>query len=374
METLGIGLAGWGAIGRIHLLALGDIPRIYPDSAPDFKVLGICRTSQSRAEEAAAAENIPRAYGDYEEMLADPDIHLIDIVTPNYLHREQVLNALAAGKAVLCEKPLALSGEEAWEIGVAAEASGCPAGMIFNYRFIPAVMKAKELIDAGGLGDIYSFRAEYFHTGYQNPDRPFSWRMDVSQSGGGALADLGVHGADLIRYLLGDIESVQCDLKTYITERPLPGGAGTGRVTVDDAAWTRLTLTGGGEGSLEVSRFAAGALDDLNISAFGSRGAFRFRLMDPDFLWWFDQGETGAGWRRIETVQNYPGAVLPNPRSVTGWTRYHTENIYRFLKAAAGGTPFSPDFNDGAAAQVFLDAAYLSAGTGRRERLYSKAE
>jgi len=365
VENITIAMAGFGGIGRIHQLAWGDIPFMYPGKLPPIRLKGVCRSSFERAQETARSSGFERAYRDYDELLADDEVDVVDLVTPNAGHREQILGAMKAGKHVLCEKPLVLNAREAAELEEAARESRVRIGMVFNYRFIPAVMKAKEMIGQGLLGEVYSFRGEYFHTGYQNPERPFSWRMDFNQSGGGALADLGIHVIDLIRYLLGDFDSVRADLKTYITRRPLPGGKGeTAEVTVDDAAWMQCRLASGAMGSVEVSRFATGTLDDLNLTVYGSRGAFSFKLMDPNFLGWFDEENKSRGWSRIETLQSYPEAVIPAPRSVIGWTRFHTENQYRFLKSIADDKPFAPSLEDGAAAQYILDAAYRSAGTG----------
>jgi predicted dehydrogenase len=365
MNKIVIGMAGFGSIGRIHQMAYADIPYIYPGKLPEIYLKGVCRSTFEGAKTTATLSGFDKAYRDYDEVLADPEVDVIDLVTPNSLHKEQILKALAAGKHVLCEKPLVLDASEAVLLEKAAEKSNVRVGMIFNYRFIPAIMKAKELIEAGLLGDVYSFRGEYVHTGYQNPEKPYSWRMNFDESGGGALADLGIHVIDLVRFLLGDFFSVRADLKTYINERPLPDGSGKmGKVTVDDAAWMQCRLVSGGLGSIEVSRFATGALDDLNLTVYGSRGSFSFKLMDPNFLYWFDQLKPGQGWSRLETLQTYEEAKIPAPRSVIGWTRFHTENQYSFLKSLQEGSAFSPSLKDGAVAQYVLDAAYKSGETG----------
>ncbi|MDC7233012.1 MAG: Gfo/Idh/MocA family oxidoreductase [Spirochaetales bacterium] len=356
MEKLTIALAGYGSIGRIHQLAWSDIKYIYPGKTPELYLKGLCRSTPESAAETAVQAGLDRGYRDFDDILADPEVDIVDLVTPNSLHKEQILKALNAGKHVLCEKPLAMNAAEAAEIEEAARNSDRKAGMIFNYRFIPAMLKARELVEEGKIGEIYSFRGEYLHTGYQNPERPYSWRMDFEQSGGGALADLGSHVIDLVRYLLGDFKSVRAHLETYIEERPLPGGRGTGKVTVDDAAWLHCELKSGAPGTIEVSRFATGTLDDLNLTVYGSRGAFSFRLMDPGFLNYFDEGNKGAGWSRLETLQHYPDAIIPAPRSVIGWTRFHTENQYRFVRSIMENKPFSPSLNDGAAVQYVLDA------------------
>jgi levoglucosan dehydrogenase len=367
MKRIVIAMAGFGSIGRIHQLAWSDIAYIYPGQLPDIYLKGVCRSTEAGAIETAKKAGFDKAYKNFDELINDPDVDVVDIVTPNSLHKDQIIRALAAGKHVLCEKPLSLNASEAIDIEKAAAASDKKAGMIFNYRFIPAIMKAHELMDKGLIGEIYSFRAEYYHTGYQNPQRPYNWRMDFNKSGGGALADLGIHVIDLLRYLLGDFASVRAETKTFIKERPLNDGSdGVGQVTVDDAAWMSCKLVSGGQGTVEVSRFATGTLDDLNITVYGSLGAFSFKLMDPNFLFFFEESKKAEGWRRLETVQYYPDAVIPAPRSIIGWTRFHTENQYRFLKSIVDGSDFAPSIHDGASAQYILEAAYKSASSGEQ--------
>lgn len=365
MKRIGIAMAGFGAIAKVHQLALSDIPFIYPGSLPPIDLMGVCASTPGRSIAAAKEGGFERVYENYDAILSDPEVDLVIIASPNFMHKDQIVKALHAGKHILCEKPLALNGSEIADIEAAALSSSSMLGMVFNYRFIPAIMKAHELIADGRIGDVYSFRGEYFHTGYQNPDRPYTWRMDFDRSGGGALADMGIHVIDLIRYLLGDFSRVKTDLSTYIKERPYPDGSGLmGDVTVDDAAWVQCELEGGAKGSLEISRFATGTLDDLNLNIYGSKGSLRFRLMEPNFLDFFETNQSDMGWNRIDTVQKYEGAKIPSPRSSVGWIRFHTENQYQFLKALVDGQEFSPSMNDGAAAQFILDGAYKSAASG----------
>jgi predicted dehydrogenase len=370
MNKIGIAIAGYGYMGKVHALGLRQIPLLYPGTAPAFQLIGICMRSEDKARRAAAEAGCPKWYNSFEQMLQDDEVNIVDLVIPNHLHRRMIEEALRRGKHVLCEKPLTLSRSEAEAVVEAVRAGKTSLGMIFNYRFVPAVMKAKELLDEELLGQIYNFRGEYYHTGYQNRERPLSWRMDITKSGGGALVDLGVHVIDLVRYLLGDFDSVQAMTETYIGERPLKKGSKQmGKVTVDDAAWMNVRMKSGARGSIEVSRFATGTLDDLNIAVYGERGALRFSLMDANFLYWFDSAlgkpDSGlAGWQRLETGQAYPGATLPNPRSVIGWTRFHTENLYRFIRSVKEERPFSPDEIDGYEAQAVLEAAYDSTSSG----------
>jgi len=286
------------------------------------------------------------------------------------MHREAVEKAIAAGKHVYCEKPLAGTIEDARAIASVVERYRGKAqfGMVFQYRFLPALIRAKQLIAEGKIGKTFSYRAEYLHSGYQDPHRPMSWRMKMEEGGSGALGDLGSHLIDLVRFLLGDFSSVQGNLETFIPQRPIAKGSLTmGNVTVDDAAWINARMKNGAFGSLELSRFATGTLDDLRIWIYGEYGALHFDLMDPSFLYFFDQKKPGGdyggskGWQRIETVSFYPNAQTPPPRAPIGWIRSHVENQYQFLKAITSNKQPSPGISDGLKTQLVLTAVQESA-------------
>ena len=369
MNTIGIALAGFGAIGRIHHLAYRDIPLYYPGQLPEIRLEGVLRSSAESSRKTAEAEGFVKGYASFEEILEDPQVHIIDLVTPNYMHKDQILQALRAGKHILCEKPLALNGSEADEILKEVKISTSQVGMVFNYRFVPAIMKARELIDQGRLERFTPSGVSTFIRAIRIP-AALQLADEFQQIRRGALADLGVHVLDLLNYLLGDFDSIRAETQTYIKERPVPGEKGRmEKVTVDDAAWLQCTLSSGGKGSVEVSRFATGTLDELNITIYGSRGALRFNLMDPGFLYFFEEVNKSNGWCRLETMQHYPGAALPNPRSVIGWPRFHLENQYRFLKALEEKKAFAPGAYEGARAQYVLDAAYASALSRRNEKV-----
>ncbi len=363
MAELGIGMAGYGGIGKLHTLAYRSIPSYYP-SFPRYRLAAVCTRSEKSSQAAAADGGFAKAYTDLQDMVNDPEVHVIDCVLPNDAHKEAVFAALKAGKSIYCEKPLALTGTEARELASLAATSVGTLGMTFNYRFVPAIQKARRLVESGALGEIYRFHAEYLHTGYQDASRPLSWRMRMASSGGGAIMDLGSHIIDLVRFLVGEFAEVSAATKTYITARPLSKGATeTGPVDVDDAAWIQATMKNGVTGTLTVSRFATGSADDLRLIVEGSKGAFRFDLMDANWLYWFDatrkSGE--AGWTRLETIQTYEGAVVPPARAILGWDRTHAENQYQFLKSVIERTPPSPGIRDGLTNNLVMDAAYTSA-------------
>ena len=368
---IGIGMLGYGSIGKLHALAYRSIPGMYP-SAPHYVMAAVCTSSPETSRAAAREGGFERSHADMRALVADPNVNVVDIVLPNHAHKQAILLALDAGKHVYCEKPLALSGSEAREIAAAAARSRGRVGMTFNYRFAPALARAKALIHEGALGDIYGFHSEYLHGGYQDASRALTWRMRFESSGGGALVDLGSHVIDLIRWLLGDIAEAFAETKIYITERPLKkGGTETGRVTVDDAAWAQFRMASGALGSLIVSRFATGSADDLRIRIEGSRGALRFDLMDANWLYFYDatRPAAGAGWTRLETISGFPGAVVPPARAILGWERLHAENQYRFLTAIAEERDPSPGLADGVANHLVIDALYSSARSGRWEKV-----
>jgi predicted dehydrogenase len=371
MDTIGIGLIGYGMIGRVHTLAYRDLPLLYPKQLPSLNLAAIC-TSRTESAQAAADEAGFNAWEtDVAALVQRDDVNVVDCSTPNYLHHAQVLAAIAARKHVYCEKPLALNGAEARKLAQAARQAGVQVGMTFNYRFVPAVQRAYQMLQTGALGQIYTFRTDYLHTGYQDPNRPMGWKLRCEQAGGGALVDLGVHLIDLTRFLLGEFETIRAATQTFITERLVSRGAAEKEpVTVDDAAWVQARLCNGVMGTLEVSRFATGMVDDLRFEIHGERGALRFNLMDANWLYWYDASRTKEplggerGWTRLETIQHYPGAAAPPPRSILGWTRPHAENQYAFLRAVVEGRLPQPNIEDGLRAQLVLDAAYTSVETG----------
>jgi predicted dehydrogenase len=237
MDRIGIGMVGYGMIGRVHCLGYSELRLLYPGGLPDLALAGVVTSRKATAQAAAQEAGFAAAYERLDPLLEDANVQVVDVVTPNDSHREILLKAIAAGKHVYCEKPLVLNGAEARQIVAAAREAGVQVGMTFNYRFIPAVIQAHALLRDGALGEIYTFRAEYLHTGYQDPQRPISWRLRHAQSGGGALVDLGSHIIDLVRYLLGEFATLQCVTRTFVKARPKAWGSDELEpVDVDDAA------------------------------------------------------------------------------------------------------------------------------------------
>lgn len=370
-DEIRIAVLGYGMIGRVHSLNYRELPFLYPGAIPRPVLHTVCTSRPDSARTAQAEAGFLNASTDMDAVLADPDIDVVDVALPNGMHRPVVERALAAGKHVYCEKPLAGTVADARAIARAPRDDDARFGMVFQYRFIPAIVRARRLIDEGKIGRIFTYRAEYLHTGYQNPERPLSWRMKKEEGGSGALGDLGSHVIDLVRYLVGEFDSLQGNLETFVTERPIAKGSPErDAVTVDDVAWIQARMENGAVGSIEASRFATGTLDDLRIQIYGEKGALKFDLMDPSFLYWFDESNPGGdyggsrGWQRIESVSFYPGAGTPPARAPIGWIRSHAENQFRFLEAIAANRDPSPGILDGLRTQLVIDAVERSDQTG----------
>jgi len=364
MKTIGIALVGYGMIGKVHALAYRDIPTIYPDALPRIKRVSVCAAHTQSAQSAAHAGGFENWTLSPEELFSREDVDVVDVCVPNYAHREIILGALRAGKSVIVDKPLARNATEAQEIAEGSAAGKARLGMVFNYRFVPALVLAHKMMAGGALGPIYHFHFDLLHTGYQNPNRPMSWRLRRAQSGGGALVDLGSHLIDLARYLLGEFAEVNATTRTYVTQRPVSATSSVQEsVDVDDAAWLDARMESGAQGTLFVTRYATGAVDDMNVQIYGERGALKFSLQDGNVLNYFDAQANAAtqGWKRIQTGTTYEGAAVPPPRSILGWNRTHTENIYQFLRAVVRDEPFTPDVTDGLRVHQIIDRCYQTA-------------
>ena len=372
MEELGVGIVGYGFIGKVHTYGYINLPLFY-DSPAKIKLVGVCTGHKQTAKKAKDIGNFSFATTSYQDLLKRDDIHIINCCTPNYLHKNILIDALKAGKHIYCDKPLAMNLSEAKEILKVAEKSNKVYQMTFEYRFIPAVMRAKQLIEEGFLGKVFSFRGCYLHSGYIDPTRPMSWRLDKKKAGGGALFDLGSHIIDLTRYLLGDYKSVFASTYTFINERPLlHNPTKKTKVEVDDISFLQLKMQNGAIGTLEASRLATGANDDLRIEIHGEKGALYYNHMNPNWLWIYDTRDASEpigglrGFKRVETVQRYPRpATLPGPKFSIRWMRYHIASQYDFVKRIVDGKKGNPSFYDGYKVQEVMEAAYLSVKRGK---------
>lgn len=361
---LRIGIIGFGQMGRVHAYAYRSIP-LYYDGFPCRIVLkGVCDANEQLAAKGVEQAGFEFMTTDFRELIARNDIDVVNICTPNKMHREALLAAFGAGKHVYCEKPLAFNEAEAKEILGAAERAGVKHQITSEYRFIPAIMKAKELIDQNFVGRVFHFRGAYLHAGYIDPNRPREWRMQKDVIGGGVLVDLGPHILDIMHHLVGEAAEVSASMETFFRERPLPGNPSTmAPVEVEDAMTVLLRLKNGALGTVEMSRVATGAEDELRIEIHGQNGALAFNLMQPNELLAFNALDPKPlqGFRKISTVQKYGApAVMPAPKFTMGWIRSHVAAQYAFLDSIINDRPASPDFRDALRVHHLIGALYRS--------------
>lgn len=367
--ALGVGLVGHAFMGRVHSQAWRSVGAFFdPPCAPVMTALA----GRSRARVAPAAARLGWASSetDWKALLRRDDIQVVDICTPGDLHAEIAIAALDAGKHVLCEKPLANSVEEAEAMTAAAARAagrGVRSMVGFNYRRVPAVALARDLVARGRLGTLHHVRAQYLQDWLADPDAPLVWRLDRERAGSGALGDIGAHIVDTAQFITGErLTGVSALLETFVKERPRAAGAAArGPVTVDDAAVFIARTQGGATASFEATRFATGRKNALRIEVNGSAGSLAFDFEAMNELWFHDhtlEPET-AGFRRIlvtETGHPYAGAWWP-PGHLLGYEHTFTHEIADFLTAIAADRDPAPSFADGLQVQRVLAAVQRSA-------------
>ncbi|MGQ0572131.1 MAG: Gfo/Idh/MocA family protein [Armatimonadota bacterium] len=364
MPTLNFAMIGYRFMGKAYSHALHDVASFFPD-LPARPVKRLLCGRDADAVKAVADRWGWEAWAtDWYDVVGRPDVDAVIIGTPNRTHHELCLAACAAGKHVLCEKPLAMNVTQALEMAAAAKRAGVRHGVAFNYRRVPAVTLARRMIDEGRLGRLYHFRATYLQDWLLDPQVPLTWRLQREQAGSGTLGDLLSHNIDLARFLVGEITDVVADVTTFITERPLEGRDDRGEVTVDDRAALLARFEGGAVGNLEATRFATGRKAANAFEVYGEQGSLKFDLERMNELEYYSLADRPdeRGFRRIlvtESSHPYLTAWWP-PGHTIGWEHTFVHQIRDFILAVVEGTPFAPDFDDGAACQRVLDAAERS--------------
>jgi predicted dehydrogenase len=371
---LGVGMVGYAFMGAAHSQAWRTAPHVFDlPLQPVMTVL--CGRDGAAAAAAAGRYGWASAETGWRALLDRTDVQLVDVCTPGGSHAEISIAALDAGKHVLCEKPLANTVAEAEAMAAAARrASGRGVRSMtgFNYRRVPALALARQLVAAGRIGVVRHVRASYLQDWLVDPGFPLTWRLQADQAGSGALGDLGAHLVDLAQYLTGElVTGVSAITETFVTERPVPGAPGrTGPVTVDDAAVFTARLGSGAVASFEATRFAAGRKNALRIELNGDRGSLAFDLERLNELGFCEQAvkKSEAGFRRIlvtEPDHPYVAAWWP-PGHVLGWEHTFTHQVRDLVTAIAEGTDPAPSFADGLQVQRVLAAVAASAANRSR--------
>lgn len=372
---VGVGMLGYGFMGKAHTNAYKTIPyMVYPPPAIPI-LAAVCGRNEAAVAEAARRYGYAGYYTDWQRMLDDDRVQLFDNGGSNDIHAGPSIAAAQARKHVFCEKPLARTGEEAKTMLDAVEKADVKHMVAFNYRFVPAIRQIRNLIDSGALGQIYHFRAVYLQEWIMpHYGTPQIWRLNQAVAGSGALGDLGAHIIDLARYLVGEPTTVGAMTKTFIPERPKADGSGLAPVDVDDAFVATVGFEGGAVGTLEASRFAAGRKNHQVVEINAEKGTLRFELEKFNELrafWVGEEPKETQGFHEVLVTENYhPFWEHWWPHGhIIGWEHTFVHELSHFLDSIVNDKPVAPhgaDFTDGYRAAVICDAILESARTRRQ--------
>jgi len=375
-RPLNIALIGYSFMGKAHSNAWRQVARFFDTPyEPVLKV--ICGRTEERVKAMRDKYGWQEYSTDYREVIARPDIDLVDVTTANNAHAEIAIAAARAGKAVLCEKPLATSLADAKAMLQAAEEAGITHAICHNYRFAPAVSLAKQLIEEGKIGKIYHFRGVYLQDWILDPTFPVVWRLDKSVAGSGSHGDLAAHLIDTARWLVGEIAEVNGMLDTFIKQRPklaefddrLGGKASSemAEVTVDDSSIFMARFANGAVGTFEASRFCAGRKNHQRWEINGFRGSIVFNLerMNELEVYYHDDPPETRGFRLVQTTDSchpFTGDYWPVAH-IIGYEHTFINLVKKLMDAMAAGQPASPNWVDGVKNQAVLEAVEKSWAT-----------
>ena len=380
IKKINVGLIGAGFMAKAHSIAYAGMPMFFwPAPAIPVKkmIVDINEAAARDAKEKLAFESYST---DWHDIIDNPDIQVVDICTPNNAHAEIAIAAANAGKHIICEKPLALTPEQAKEMYLAAEKNHVTTMVAFNYRKTPAIQLAKKYIDEGAIGDILDFRGTYLQDWSADPDSPLSWRFQKDICGSGALGDIGTHVVDIIRFLVGDFKKVNARTATYIKERPIQTGladslgnsragcdAPKGTVDVDDQCMFMIECENGAFGSIEATRNAWGRNNYITFEIHGTKGSicFNYERRDELQVCFASDQDDRRGFRTVYTGPAHPygEGLWPIPALGIGYTETKIIECYDFFRALKDNTRALPDFRDGYAVELISEAVLESAKT-----------
>ena len=362
---LKIGLIGTGFMGKTHVFGFAAAQRVF-DLPYDLILHTVADQTEALAAQAARMLGFARSSGDWRSLIEDPEVDVIDITAPNALHKEMALAAIAAGKHVYCEKPLAPLAVDARQMTDAAEAKGVKTQVGFNYLCNPMFALAREMIASGELGEIRSYRGVHAEDYMMDAASPFNFRHDPA--GGGALADLGSHALATAEFLLGPIERVMGDVVTAIKSRP-DGKGGRRSVEVDDIGRAFLRFANGASGTIEASWIATGRKMQHDFEVYGTKGALVFTQERFNELHFYSTADASGrrGFRRIEAGPDHDpyGLFCVAPGHQLGFNDLKAIEVARFVEAIAGKHAEPFNFRAGFRVQQLVETIHRSADEGR---------
>jgi predicted dehydrogenase len=376
MKKLNVAVIGCGFMGRTHSNAYRKISNFFDiPCQPVLKT--ICDFNEEKAKAHAAKWGFESVETDWHNLLAREDIDIVDICLPNNLHSAAAIALAKAGKMIICEKPLSLNGPEGLKMVQAVEKAGVPNLVSYNYRRMPAVTLAKNLIEEGRLGRIFHYRAKFLQDWTMSRDLPQGgdalWRLDVKVAGSGVTGDLLAHCIDTAVWLNGSMEKVNAMTETFIKERKHQLTGKVEKVGIDDACAFLARFDNGSLATFESTRYARGHKALYTFEINGENASIAWDLHDSHRLQFFDHKDPGylRGWRSIHVTDgDHP--YMKNwwvPGLTIGYEHSFVHQLYDFLQGVANGKPTSPTFRDALETQYVCDAVLKSARTGRWEKV-----
>ncbi len=359
MRNIGIGIIGGGYMGKAHAVAYQAVGAVFETELRPVCEM-ICTTTEEGAREKALLFGFSRSTSDWKVLVSDPKVEAVVIASPQEFHRDIALAAFKLGKPVFCEKPLGAGLSDGRAMVEAAETSGLPNMIGFNYIRTPAAQLAREMISSGEIGEITSFRGEHTEDFYADPDEKAGWRSQGKASG--TMGDLAPHMVNAALALAGPIETLVSDIQTVHRHRP--DGNGTAAVTNDDQGQFLCRFTNGAMGSLFFSRVATGRKMGYAYEIYGTKGAIRFDQEDQNALWLYDSTAPSGrqGFTKILTGPEHPDyeAFCQGPGHGTGYQDQIIIEAKDFLMAIETGNQIWPTFRDGLEVTLVIEAAWKS--------------
>jgi predicted dehydrogenase len=377
VDSLGVAVVGFGWMGRVHTQAYARVLHHFPHLPLRPELVTVAEDVPGRAEQAATQFGFASTTRDWREVAADPRVRAVSITAPNFLHRQIGVAMAEAGKHIWIEKPVGLTPEDARAVADAVAKAGVQGAVGFNYRNAPAVEAARELIVSGEIGRVTHIRVRLFSDYAAHPEGALTWRYERERGGSGVLGDLASHGADLARYLLGDIASLTADTAIFLPERARPSGATAGHsratggelgpVENEDYVNCLLRFASGARGVLEACRVSVGEQNNYGFEVHGTKGAvfWDFRRMNEFGI---SRG-TSYQDQPVSTVYAGPGdgefaAFQPGAANAMGYDDLKVIEAHRFLRSIAEGSPHGATLADAVHSAVVLDAMERSARSG----------
>ncbi|BDI30895.1 oxidoreductase [Capsulimonas corticalis] len=384
-KTLNVGLIGYKFMGKAHSNAYRQVGRFFDELEVKPVLKAICGRDEAGVQRAAGLMGWEGYETDWRKLIARDDIDIIDIAVPGNLHAEIAIAAAKAGKTILCEKPLGNTAAEAKAMYDAVREAGVKHAIYFNYRKMPAITLAKQLIDEGAIGKIYHWRATYLQDWIVDPNFPLVWRLRKDLAGSGVNGDLNAHLVDTARWLVGEIDEVSSVMETFVKQRPelaatddRMGGVASdvmGEVTVEDASLFLARFASGAVGTFEASRFALGRKNYNQFEINGSKGSVQFNMERPNELNIYTE-DTHAGTFGYRTVSvtsgqdPYSGHYWPTAHNI-GYEHTFINFLFDVFTALGKDEMPSPNFYDGYVNNVILETVEKAAETKKWENVPS---